>query len=450
MENNIVFKNKEVSKIDSRVLGVSGENKQQILVFTIDEGFIDGTAYLELILPTNDCCDSKKYSIELEKNVENKCYKLEVKRSLLKHEGVVKMQLKVISNGVEVYKTTIFDMNVLEAINAVESIEEDYPCFVEQTKVELQELQEGLEQVCDNLKDTKEEIEQVKKEAEGSIKEETDPTVPAWAKEPNKPTYTASEVGALPADTVLFSGNYEDLENKPEPIDTSKFVTKAVDDLVNYYKKEEVNLILNNFSKASIEVVESLPTENIRTNIIYLLAKENAEESNIYDEYIYVSEKWEKIGDTKVDLSGYVTIERLNQAIANFLMSEQVKMLIQNALADYYTRDEMDVLLGGKASTEYVDNKAGRMKVESMTESTVTILPNVYYKWGEVAELNITLGEGQEDGYTNEFCFEFVSGETATTLIMDENIRWVSEPSIGVNTTYQVSILNGIGVIVGV
>ena len=27
---------------------------------------------------------------------------------------------------------------------------------------------------------------------------ETDPTVPAWAKEPNKPTYTASDVGAVP------------------------------------------------------------------------------------------------------------------------------------------------------------------------------------------------------------------------------------------------------------
>ena len=34
---------------------------------------------------------------------------------------------------------------------------------------------------------------------------ETDPTVPAWAKEENKPTYTASEVGALPADTVIPS-----------------------------------------------------------------------------------------------------------------------------------------------------------------------------------------------------------------------------------------------------
>lgn len=44
---------------------------------------------------------------------------------------------------------------------------------------------------------------------------ETDPTVPAWAKAANKPTYTASEVGALPEDTQLFSGDYNDLDNKP-------------------------------------------------------------------------------------------------------------------------------------------------------------------------------------------------------------------------------------------
>ena len=44
---------------------------------------------------------------------------------------------------------------------------------------------------------------------------ETDPTVPAWAKASTKPSYTASEVGALPSDTPLFSGDYEDLTNKP-------------------------------------------------------------------------------------------------------------------------------------------------------------------------------------------------------------------------------------------
>ena len=37
----------------------------------------------------------------------------------------------------------------------------------------------------------------------GFINSETDPTVPAWAKASTKPTYTASEVGALPSDTVI-------------------------------------------------------------------------------------------------------------------------------------------------------------------------------------------------------------------------------------------------------
>lgn len=32
---------------------------------------------------------------------------------------------------------------------------------------------------------------------------ETDPNVPSWAKQPNKPTYTASEVGALPSSTQI-------------------------------------------------------------------------------------------------------------------------------------------------------------------------------------------------------------------------------------------------------
>lgn len=41
---------------------------------------------------------------------------------------------------------------------------------------------------------------------------ETDPTVPAWAKEPTKPSYTASEVGALP-DTTVIPTKVSQLEN---------------------------------------------------------------------------------------------------------------------------------------------------------------------------------------------------------------------------------------------
>ena len=48
----------------------------------------------------------------------------------------------------------------------------------------------------------------------GGIKTEEDPTVPAWAKQPEPPVYTAEDVGALPADTVIPSS--EDIKAEVE------------------------------------------------------------------------------------------------------------------------------------------------------------------------------------------------------------------------------------------
>lgn len=95
---------------------------------------------------------------------------------------------------------------------------------------------------------------------------ETDPTVPSWAKAPSKPSYTASEVGALPNTTVIpatlaqltedtthrvvtdaektawnaksnFSGSYNDLINKPtipsiDGLATTSYVDNAVANIV--------------------------------------------------------------------------------------------------------------------------------------------------------------------------------------------------------------------------
>lgn len=50
--------------------------------------------------------------------------------------------------------------------------------------------------------------------------QETDPTVPAWAKQPEKPSYTAQEVGAQPA------GNYLTAETDPTVPDWAKAASK--------------------------------------------------------------------------------------------------------------------------------------------------------------------------------------------------------------------------------
>lgn len=63
----------------------------------------------------------------------------------------------------------------------------------------------------------------------------------------------------------------------------------------------------------------------------------------------------------------------------------------------------------------------------------------------EVASLDISLADG-EDGVVNEYLVQFTSGATATTLTLPDDIAWMSAPSVQANKTYQVSIVNNLGV----
>lgn len=113
-----------------------------------------------------------------------------------------------------------------------------------------------------------------------------------------------SDLGIQPA------GNYA-LES--EIPDVSNFITITVDNLLNYYKKsetftkQEVNNLISAITTMDIQVVQTLPTEDISTTTIYLVPKTTTEENDAYDEYIYVPNAWEHIGSTDIDLSGYQT-----------------------------------------------------------------------------------------------------------------------------------------------
>lgn len=147
-------------------------------------------------------------------------------------------------------------------------------------------------------------------------------------------TLDANDVGALPDDTELFSGDYNDLDNLP---DLTNFITNTVDNLVNYYKKTEtytkaeVDNIANTIKNGRFEVVATLPTTDIKTNVIYLVPKSTTQTSNVKDEYINLdgtSAGWEKIGDTEIDLSGYVTTTALNTALAAYTTTTNLTALL--------------------------------------------------------------------------------------------------------------------------
>ena len=81
--------------------------------------------------------------------------------------------------------------------------------------------------------------------------------------------------------------------------------------------QEYVQQLISTINTASYQIVEELPTDDIDTNNIYLVLASKTEEKNIYDEYIYVNNDWEKIGSTALDLSGYATKEYVDELDKN-------------------------------------------------------------------------------------------------------------------------------------
>ena len=131
---------------------------------------------------------------------------------------------------------------------------------------------------------------------------ETDPTVPSWAKQSTKPSYNYSEIGNTP--------------------DLSGFVTKSVNDLTNYYLKSEtytkteVGDLISAIQQFHYEIYASLP-QNGESNVLYLIGPTGSG-SDKYEEYVYASNAFTKIGDTSIDLSGYVTTSALNTALQSY------------------------------------------------------------------------------------------------------------------------------------
>lgn len=85
--------------------------------------------------------------------------------------------------------------------------------------------------------------------------------------------------------------------------------------------KSYVDSVVAGISQFKYEIVASLPTASSSTvGKIYLVKDEHATNDN-YDEYITIesdgSYSWEKIGNTDIDLSGYVTTDTV-QTISAF------------------------------------------------------------------------------------------------------------------------------------
>lgn len=129
----------------------------------------------------------------------------------------------------------------------------------------------------------------------------------------------------------------------------------------DYFTEAEIQQIksdiLADVSSFDLEVVTTLPTENIKEKTIYLVPNSKQAEKNIYDECIYVNNDWEYIGTTEVDLSNYYNRTEIDEKTNNLKPNKYILIITETTetgaeitLPCYYKvgQDVLDVYLEGE------------------------------------------------------------------------------------------------------
>lgn len=216
--------------------------------------------------------------------------------------------------------------------------------------------------------------------------------------------------------------------------DVSNFITKTVADLVNYYNKNEtytqaeIKALIEAVKTINMEIVPAKPDEP-KSNIIYLIPNGKAG-NNIYDEYVYVNNKWELIGSTDIDLSNYYNKAEIDSKI-NIELSEEEKYTDMQTFANNLIGD-FTASLNEKQNiiTDLGDIRDGALKGSTALQSipaeyiTETELNNYHDDTKQdklIAGENITI-ENNVISSTNGGAVDSVNGKTGAVVLNADDV----------------------------
>lgn len=257
---------------------------------------------------------------------------------------------------------------------------------------------------------------------------------------------------------------------------TQNYILGAVDRMISL--EEEVEELQNNPDVTDIVSTYQDLTNYDKTtltdgDVIRVLTDSTHDDESAYYRYNAATDSFDYIGTTRAytdfigtsgEMAGASGLVPAPQAtdVDKYLKSDGTWATVSgggggttnyNSLTNK-PRVNNVTLQGNKTLSDLGIQPAGdyalEISVVQTSASTIEINPNTFYKFGEVASLNITLASITDNTIYNEYMFEFVSGTTATTLTLPSSIKWLETPTIDANKIYQCSIVDNIGLLVGV
>lgn len=128
--------------------------------------------------------------------------------------------------------------------------------------------------------------------------------------------------------------------------------------------KDYAKSLFDQVTSFTIEIVNSLPTTDIKTMTIYFLRNTDPLTDNVYDEYMYINGHWEIVGSLGIHfdriLLDYLTRADFATAMGSYYTKTEIDSIIDGYydkgeidtfLADYYTKTEIDNLIDNIGDT---------------------------------------------------------------------------------------------------
>ena len=123
--------------------------------------------------------------------------------------------------------------------------------------------------------------------------------------------------------------------------------------------------ITSNGSSIKMLIVDTLPTENISENTIYLVSNNSSNTNNIYTEYVYINSNWEIIGSTDIDLSNYLQKDILKEYdetkiynIGDCIIKNNClyKCIEDITISEEFDKNKWQIIIGQQQNNVTIDN----------------------------------------------------------------------------------------------
>lgn len=211
--------------------------------------------------------------------------------------------------------------------------------------------------------------------------------------------------------------------------DTVIHVTQEDKDLWNSIldnAKKYAKKLFDSVTSFNIQIVDTLPVENIKEMTIYFMRNGRDNETDYYEEYMYINNKWEIIGSTFVNLTPYLLktdFEAYQQEVADKFLKYKTSDELANILKDYLLAQTFTDTLKKYSTTKEINKllEAYALKSELHIHTNKDILDL------------LSVSQAGQLLYNGEKIYPSISPKTDNTLTLRDDGLYVPPADVSVD-----------------